>query len=110
MASQQAAQILLNSLSAILSKAAYFRNGPSLSTGRHKNKGEPGEAFSNGRGRGDGNRRRRPFWLFEQQVVVGWVRSSGATASSGQSTAKVTIDGKDRTSRGPSPAPPPPAT
>src|SRR5882757_322000 len=49
------------------SKAAYCRNGPSTLTGRHNNKGEPGEAFSNDRRSRAGDRRGGPVWLFERQ-------------------------------------------
>src|ERR1700722_11612895 len=49
------------------SKAAYCRNGPSTVTGRHNNKGEPGEAFTNGRRSRAGDRRRGSVWLFERQ-------------------------------------------
>src|SRR3984957_6735962 len=49
------------------SKAAYCRNGPSTLTGRHNNKGEPGEAFHNGRRSRAGDRRRGSVWLFERQ-------------------------------------------
>src|SRR5271163_2793240 len=51
------------------SKAAYFRNGPSTSMGRHNNIRRPGETFGNGRCSSDGDLRRRSVWLFEQQVL-----------------------------------------